>query len=100
MTAKVLITRRCKEGESNNVFSCLKKLRTLAMEQPGYITGESLLGYHDPEKILVIGTWQSVENWLAWKDNSERTQEEARLQQYLTSPTEYEIFVLGARPVK
>ncbi|MFH1135279.1 MAG: antibiotic biosynthesis monooxygenase [Pseudomonadota bacterium] len=100
MAVKVLITRRCREGGPNNVFSSLRKLRALAMDQPGYITGESLLGYDDPNKILVIGTWQSVENWLSWKENAQRMKEEAKIQEFLAGPTEYEIFVLGIRPTK
>ena len=98
MAIKVLITRKCREAQANNVFSSLRKLRGLAMDQPGYITGESLLGYNDPNKILVIGTWQHVENWEKWKNNQERTLVETELQEYLQSPTEYEIFSLGEKP--
>ena len=95
MTVKVLIKRRFKDGKAREVFTLLNKLRSEAMEQAGYITGESLIGHEDPQKLLVISTWQSIENWLKWKEDPGRKANEARLEQYLEGQTEYEAFVLG-----
>lgn len=95
MVVKVLIKRRIKEGKAREVFTLLNKFRSDAMDQKGYITGESLIDHDDPQKILVIATWQSIENWLAWKENKLRKANEARLQQYLDKPTEYEAYVIG-----
>jgi heme-degrading monooxygenase HmoA len=95
MAMKVLIKRQIKEGKAREVFALLNKSRYLAMDQTGYITGETLIGYDDPLKILVISLWQSMENWLKWKENKERIANESKLMQYLDGPTEYEEFVLG-----
>ena len=100
MAVKVLIKRRFKQGKDKEVFALLNKLRAEAMLQTGYITGESLIKLDDPQKILVISTWQSMENWLKWREDPERKANEAKLQQYLEEPTEHEEYVFGTSPTK
>lgn len=96
MVVKVLIKRNIKEGKSKEVLTLLKKFRSEAMEQSGYITAETLFNYDDPRRMLVVGMWQSIENWLAWKENKERLALEDSMSQYLEKPTEYQVYVLGA----
>ena len=100
MTVKVMIKRHIKEGKAKEVFAMLKRHRSNAMDQKGYITGETLMSYQDPRCLLVISTWQSIENWLAWKENKERKANEAKLEQFLESPTEYDEFIFGTYPSK
>jgi len=100
MAVKVIIKRTFKEGKAKEVFALLKKFRSEAMDQEGYITGETLVGFDDPQKVLVISTWQSIDNWLKWSEDSGRKANEALLQQYLEGPTEYEAYVLGPYPTR
>lgn len=100
MAVKVIIKRRYKEGKAKEVFALIKKFRSEAMDQEGHITGETLVGFDDPQKVLVIATWQNRDNWLKWKEDSGRKETEALMQQYLESPTEYEVYVLGPYPPK
>ena len=95
MAVKVLIKRHIKEGKSKEVFALLNKTRSAAMNQKGYITGETLISHYDPHRVIVISTWQTIDNWLAWRDNEERKAHEAKLEQYLEFPTEYEEYVFG-----
>ncbi len=98
MTVKVLIKRHIKEGKAKEVFALLSRHRAEAMNQKGYVTGETLMNYKDPRRLLVISMWQSIESWLNWKENKERMANEAKLEQYLESPTEYDEYVLGTYP--
>jgi heme-degrading monooxygenase HmoA len=100
MAVKVIIKRRFKEGKAKEVFALLKKFRSEAMDQEGYITGETLVSFDDPQKVLVISTWQSIDNWLKWKEDSGRKANEDLLQQYLEGATEYEAYVLGPYPTR
>jgi len=63
------------------------------MNQKGYISGETLIDHEDPQKTLVIGTWQSMDDWLNWKENQKRKDLETTLEQLLEGPTEYEAYV-------
>lgn len=92
MAVRVLIVRRFQEGKASQVFALLKELRALAMNQTGYITGETLFSQEDPQKMVVIGTWESHEDWLAWRAIEARKQIEARLDELLIEPTRYEVF--------
>jgi heme-degrading monooxygenase HmoA len=100
MAIKVLIKRRIKEGKTREAFALLNKMRADAMEQPGYISGESLINHDEPREIVVISLWQTIENWLKWKNNRERKANENIFERYLEGPTEYAAYVLGTYPVK
>ena len=66
------------------------------MERPEYISGLTLIDYNDPNKLLVIGTWQNIEGWLEWKEDKARKAFEEILDIYQEGPTEYEIYLLGS----
>jgi len=100
MVVKVLIKRHIKEGKTKEVFALLNKHRASAMNQKGYVTGETLISYNNPHRLVVISTWQGIENWLTWKENKERRANEAKLEQFLEAPTEYDEYILGTYPSK
>ena len=100
MAVKVIIKRRFKEGRANEVLALLKKFRSEAMDQEGFITGETLIGFDDPRKVLVIATWLSRGDWLKWKDHPGRKANEALLAPHLEGPTEYEEYVHGPYPTR
>jgi quinol monooxygenase YgiN len=93
MLVKVLMRRRMKNGKVREVFSLIRKIRARAMNQKGYISGETLIDHSDPRKSLVIGIWQDMEDWLRWKEDTRRIELEAQLEPLLEGPTEYEAYV-------
>ncbi len=95
MVAKILIRRRFKKGKTKEIFSLLKDFRSAALNQPGYISGETLIENSDSQHMLVIGTWENMESWHSWKQNSKRKEFEAMLEIYQEEPTEYEEYLLG-----
>ncbi len=95
MLAKILIKRRFKKGKTKEIVSLLNELRSKAMEQTGYISGITLSSHGDPQKMLVIGTWQNMEDWLRWKDSQARKALESMLDIYSESPTIYEEYIVG-----
>ena len=95
MTAKILIKRRFKKGKPKEIISLLNELRTRAMDQPGYISGMTMVGHNDPQLFLVIGTWRDIEDWLRWKSSGVRHSLEASLEIYQEGETNYEEYVLG-----
>ncbi|MGD8880362.1 MAG: antibiotic biosynthesis monooxygenase [Desulfobacterales bacterium] len=96
---KVMIKRHIKEGKAKDVFALLNKQRARAMNQRGHLKGETLMSYKNPQCLLVISAWQSMENWLAWKENKERRENEAKLEQFLEAPTEYDEYIFGTYPI-
>lgn len=95
MLAKILIKRRFKPGNEKEILSLLNNLRSIAMSQAGYVSGLTMTSPDDPEDMMVISTWQSLERWHAWKQNSERQNLEAMLEIYQSGPTDYQEYVVG-----
>jgi heme-degrading monooxygenase HmoA len=95
MIAKIIIKRRFVKEKTPQILSLLNKIRSIAMEQPGYISGETLMQEAFPENMAVIATWQRMEDWKAWKESGTRHKYEAMLEIYQTRPTQYEEYLLG-----
>lgn len=99
MIVKVMINRRFKEGQSKEFFAALNNVRAEAMNQKGYISGETLIDHEDPQEVLIISTWHSIDNWLRWKDSDVRKEADAMLEQYQEGSTDFRVYVLGAQPM-
>ena len=95
MIVKVMIKRKIKEGKAREVFTLLNKFRSDAMNQKGYISGETLINHDDPMEILVISMWQDMDNWVRWRENPERKANENLLERWLEEPTAYESYVFS-----
>lgn len=95
MIAKVIIKRRFKDGKTRQILTLLNELRSKAMNQNGYISGETLTKRGSPNEMMIIATWQSLEHWHLWRDSYERQKCETMLEFYQDFPTEYEEFSLG-----
>ena len=96
MTAKILIKRRFKKNKQKEIIALLRELRSGALNQPGYISGETLTSTEDPQTMMVIGTWQNMESWENWKRNVTRQTLEQMLETYQEKSTEYQEYKLGA----
>ena len=57
---KVLLERTIKGKHVKEITRLLRMMRVLAMQQPGYISGETLHAVDDPNHYLVISTWESL----------------------------------------
>ena len=97
MIVKVMIKRKIKEGKAREVFALLNKFRSDAMNQKGYISGETLINHDNPREILVIAMWQDMENWLAWRENPERKANETLLERWLEEPTAYDTYIFSTQ---
>jgi quinol monooxygenase YgiN len=96
MNAKILIKRKFKKGKQKEVLALLRELRSGALNQPGYISGQTLTSTENPRTMMVIGTWQDMESWHKWKRNSTRQTLEQMLETYQVESTEYQEFKVGA----
>ena len=67
---RVIIERHAKEPEK--LTHLLRELRAVAMDEPGYITGQTLVSTEDSSIIVVISTWSSIEDWKAWETSETR----------------------------
>ena len=93
MAIKILIKRRIPENFYNPQFGdLLRQLRGLVLSQKGYISGETLRRVDDPREYLVMGTWQNVASWEAWRASPMRAEVQKQIDDLLSTPTEYAVY--------
>ena len=99
MAVKILIKRKFKDGNLNAASRLLINNRSGAMKQPGYISSETLRSLDDPDRIVVVSTWQSIEDWEAWKNSETREANVNEFKDYIIEQEEFERYSLGL-PIK
>ena len=97
MAIKVLITRTVPQDMTREMLRLLREIRTLAIAQPGYISGETLRSVDRPDVFLVIGTWQSPDDWETWLLSKERQAFQSKVDALLGGNTTYEMFDYALR---
>ena len=95
MGVKILIRRIVPENKARQMIPLFREMRTLANEQPGYITGETMRNLENPDEFLVISTWETSDNWKQWVQSDEREQIQNQIDDLLGGKTNYEIFHYG-----
>lgn len=86
MTVKIIMERSVKPGRQGDLLLLLRQLRIQAIQQPGYITGETLSSIDQPGTHFVISTWNSLADWRAWESNPERLEISKKIESLLTAP--------------
>ena len=95
MAVKIFIKRHVKKGKTQEAVELLKDVRSQALKQPGYISGETLINHYDPCNIAVVSTWHTIDDWIRWEESDERSAKENQLEGLLERPTDFEIYDLG-----
>jgi heme-degrading monooxygenase HmoA len=94
MAVKVLIKRNVPRDKAKALIPIFRNIRSLAMNQPGYISGETLKRL-DRDQFLIISSWLDTESWQNWLKSDERKKLQGQIDELLGGETEYEIFHYG-----
>jgi heme-degrading monooxygenase HmoA len=89
MAALIMIKRKIPKDKQTKLLPLLIQMRSLAVAQPGYISGQTLQRTNDPEEFLVIGTWKSVDDWKSWFSSKQRKEIQAQIDALLGEKTDY-----------
>jgi heme-degrading monooxygenase HmoA len=52
-----------------DVEPILMKLRSYAMQYPGFVGAENLVSEEDFSVVIMISTWETIENWRTWVES-------------------------------
>lgn len=94
MAVKILIKRKVPREKAKALIPLFRQIRSNAMNQPGYISGETLKRL-DQDQFLIISTWQDTESWQNWLISDARKKLQGEIDQLLGGKTEYEIYHYG-----
>ena len=89
---KVFIKRKVGDETLAELLGLLKKLRSLTLSQPGYVSGETLKRLDRAGECMVISIWRSLEDWNSWISNQERVAVQSEIDRLLGMDTEYEVY--------
>ena len=95
MAVKILIKRKFKNRNMRAASRFLINSRSGAMQQPGYISSETLRSIDDEDRVVVVSMWESMEHWQAWRNSETRKANVAEFKEYMIGETEYEHYSLG-----
>lgn len=95
MAVKVVIERRVLPGRERQVLELLRQLRIRCLDEPGYISGETLRDSEDPHNIVVISTWFGLGDWKRWAQSTDRKDFESRIRQHLAAPERVRVLLEG-----
>ncbi len=92
MSVKIFIKRSVSESKVPELTILLKRLRSVTLMQPGYISGQTLKRLDEPGETMVISTWRSIEDWNDWVKNNKRIAIQKEIDDLLGAETEYEVY--------
>lgn len=95
MAVKIIIRRKVPKGKDTQLLPLLLELRSKAITQPGYVSGETLRNVNEPEDFVVISTWKSLADWRTWEGNKERGEILRKIEALLDEKAIYGIYFYG-----
>jgi len=95
MAVKVVIERRVLPGQERRVLELLRSLRIRCLDEPGYITGETLRDSEDAQNLVVISTWFGLGDWRRWSQSPDRREFETKIRQHLSAPERVRVLLEG-----
>ena len=93
MAIDVMIKRRVKPGrQAKELVPLILHLRALATDQPGDISGTTLCNLEHPDECLVISRWESIDDWKRWRNSTQRTAIEQKIELLTGEKAEYMLY--------
>jgi heme-degrading monooxygenase HmoA len=93
MAIEVLIKRATDHRNTAKILlPHIINLRSHAIKQPGYISGETLLNIERAQECLVVSRWTKLEHWQAWSRSSLRIELNEKIEKLLATRAEYNIY--------
>ena len=72
MVIKLIVERKVIPGSQDEIVDFLRELRSAAVLQSGFVSGETLIDAYNPTIFITISTWNSISSWENWENNQER----------------------------
>jgi heme-degrading monooxygenase HmoA len=92
MAVKIITQRTVSPDNQGELQLLLRQLRMQAINQPGYITGETLISVDSPYTYIVISTWDSLEDWKSWESKPDRREIQSKIEALLTTHSQMAVY--------
>ena len=93
MAVSIIIQRSVKDDRiAEKLVPLIIQLRSRAMSQPGFLTGQTFSCLDCKGEYLVISTWNRLEDWKRWMNSEERKSIQNRVDELLGEKTLYRYY--------
>ncbi len=93
MAIRVFIKRICEDpGKKKELFSLIRKIRSLVPQQPGYLSSKYIKKIDHPKDIVAISGWETLEDWRNWYESAERLAVQSKIDAIAGVKTTYQIY--------
>jgi len=93
MAVSIIIRRTFEDDEkAKELAPLIVQLRSLAIAQPGHISGQSFRCIDCPGEYLVISTWNTLDDWNRWWESEQRSTLQRKVDELLGETTEYRVY--------
>ncbi len=69
---RVLIERYIAEDCLDKYFDMIRRAKNKASNVPGFLAGEVFETAGEPNHVIVMSTWDSVDSWETWAESEQR----------------------------
>ena len=69
---RVIIERHIREGSFHDYLELIRRARKQAASNDGFIAGELLQEKSNPNRAVIISSWENFESWDEWQDSDDR----------------------------
>ena len=80
---RVIIEREVAEGLEQYYEDAIGDLLNSLQAEPGYLSGESLVELHRPNRYLVVTRWSSEDSWNRWFHSAQRQELLGKIRPFL-----------------
>jgi heme-degrading monooxygenase HmoA len=80
---------RLKEGSEQEWDATMQERMTAARKQAGWVGGQMLSPVDDPTKRVIVGTWQTRDDWQKWHEDPDFADTRAALAGLVAEPERY-----------
>ena len=88
---RVIIEREVAEGLERYYEKAVAELLGVIMAAPGYLSGESLVEIHRPNRYVVITRWSNEEAWNRWFHSAERQEMLSAIRPFLQNDERFTV---------
>ena len=92
MTVRVLIERWTSPGYGDTVVEMIRRGRSEALRQRGYMYGETWRDQDHPQCIMVLSVWATRAHWDTWEGSDFRRNLDQHMLSMLSGPPTIRVF--------
>jgi heme-degrading monooxygenase HmoA len=91
-----------KQGHEEEWDAAMQERMAAVRTQPGWVGGQMLRPEGDPARRLIVGTWQTRDDWKRWHDDPQFASTREELDSLATGTEQHAWYgvVLDVRPAK